>query len=156
MKLLHNVKLSVFCKPEEDYALIKDAFRSLSGLDLKKEKLTLEEHKAKGFNERIIQSLELTLDRNRHTRFFIQHLNYLLDQNQKKTLISQIPSRLDDEMFFYVRLDKKSWVADKRALLTDSGSCFHIKLSIAAYPKRKDVAAGIVKKVFSQARKSET
>lgn len=156
MKLLHNAKLSVFCKPEDNYESTKNAFVSLAGINLKKEKIKINEFKTKGFNERIIQSIELTLNRNRHVRLFMDHLKSLLNDTQKKTLVSQIPSRLDNELFFFIRLDKKSWATKRRLILTDSGSCFHIRLSVAAFPKRKNIAAGIVKMLFSQSEPPKT
>jgi RNA binding exosome subunit len=33
--------------------------------------------------------------------------------------------------------------------ITDCGECFHIRISIAAFPKKKEVALEVIKKIFS-------
>ena len=56
------------------------------------------------------------------------------------SILKQIESRLDEELNFFLRLDKEKWVNEKEMKLTDSGKCFHIKISVAAFPKNMDIA----------------
>lgn len=147
MKLVHNVRISAFSKPEEDYNQIKSSFLALLGMIPEIEKIELVESTCTGFNDRKIKTLEVILDKNRHCHRFLKHLISILDNKQITTIINQIPSRLDDNLFFFLRLDKQSFI-NKKVLLTDSGDCFHIRLSIASFPKRKDIASKIIKEIF--------
>ena len=71
-----------------------------------------------------------------------------LSLEQKMILIEQLQSRLDNHLHFYIRLDKDRILCNEY-LLTDYGNCFHIKISIAAYPHKREIAEEIVKKIIS-------
>jgi RNA binding exosome subunit len=59
-------------------------------------------------------------------------------------LISQIESRLDEELFFFMRIDKDSWNIEKKTILTDSGNCYHIRITVAAFPKKRESAVALL------------
>jgi len=46
---------------------------------------------------------------------------------------------MDSYNNFYVRIDKDKFLKDKY-IITDSGNCIHIKITVAAFPKTKDNA----------------
>jgi hypothetical protein len=149
MKLLNAVEISVFAKPEEDAAAIKQALLSLVPFEVTKEKIKLEETTAIGFNARKIKIFTVTLKKEKHSNFFLKHLLANLSDAQKKTLFEQAETRLDENLDFFMRLDKFS-LLNHVFELTDSGSCFHIKLLVAAFPRRKEAALQIVKKIFKR------
>ena len=138
MKLAHKVKLCVFCKEHEDAAGIADALISLVPFDLGKEKIELRKTKALGFNEKQILIFELVLSQQRHVRLFMDNLKAILSEDQCDLLLRQKGSRLDDGMNFFIRLDKPRWLEERRAWITDSGDCFHIRITVAAYPANKE------------------
>jgi RNA binding exosome subunit len=70
---------------------------------------------------------------------FTQTLFSNLSTDTLAVLASQVPSRVDEECFFYIRLDLSSLLANS-FILTDAGDCFHITLSVASYPKKQIVA----------------
>ena len=72
-----------------------------------------------------------------------------LDESQKKQILQQAESRLDKNLDFFIRFDKDSWMNEKKLVLTDSGKCFHIKMSMAAFPKKMEIAAALVRKLLS-------
>ena len=147
MKLLNSAELSVFAKPEEDSAAIKQALLSLVPFNLADEKLKLEEKIATGFSERKIKIFRIALAKDKHLNLFIRHLLANLDAGQKKTLLEQAESRLDENLDFFIRFDKFS-LLNNVFELTDSGGCFHIKLSMAAFPKKREVALAGINKIF--------
>jgi len=149
MKLLNAAEISVFATPEEDAAAIKQALLSLVPFDLAGEKLNLEETTALSFNERKIKIFKLTLKKEKHTRLFLRHLLANLNDAQKKTLLEQTETRLDENLDFFIRLDKFS-LLNNIFELTDSGSCFHIKLLVAAFPRHRNAALAVIKKIFKQ------
>jgi hypothetical protein len=145
MKLAHTITISVFVKKEEDEQKIKEAILKLVPFDLEKEKISLNKTVAEGFSDKIT-IYELNLEKERHTTKEIDLLKNKLGQEQIKILASQ-ENRVDDECVFYMRLDKNRLLEDK-CVITDSGECFHIKMTIAAFPKKREEAIKVVKQIF--------
>ena len=150
-KLAHNVKLSVFAREgEEDPVKIESAMHELIPFeDLDKEKLKIERTIATGAKDNKIFIFELILTRNSQVNRFLDHLKQNLSHDQRELLISQAPTRLDKEMNFFIRIDKRKLIEEKRFWITDSGNCFHIKLTIAAYPANKQNGLEIIKNWLS-------
>ncbi|MGV8168538.1 MAG: RNA-binding domain-containing protein [Candidatus Nanoarchaeia archaeon] len=149
MKLVNHIHFRVFCNPEEDREKITNTFLSLLGYnkeELKEEKIEYKEISAKGFQQKTIIIIEADLQKERHCNKFLKKLNDALSKEDKTLLIEQV-NRLDDNLNFFLRLDKDSLLEGKY-VLTDSGSCFHITMNIEAHPRRKDVAHKIVKQIF--------
>ena len=150
MKLANNITLRVFCNPEDDCEKVKRSLETLSTFteeEQKKEKIQTEEIKAKGLEENIIKILTTTLEKDRHCNQFLKDLKEQLSETDRKLLVEQT-NRLDDNLNFFIRLDKKS-LLENRYELTDSGDCFHIKINIAAFPRNKYEAHKVVKEIFS-------
>lgn len=150
MKLANIISLRVFINPEENREKIREAFLNLLGWteqELLDEKIFFKETKAKGFSEKIIIIIEASLEKDRHCNEFLKKLSQNLSKEDKQLLIEQT-NRLDQELNFFLRLDKNSLLENKY-VLTDSGECFHIKISVAAFPKRPDAAHKVVKMIFS-------
>jgi RNA binding exosome subunit len=149
MKLINSATISVFVKPsEEKIEDTRKAFLELIPFSLEEEKTALTEQKATGFNEQQITILSITLAKESYTNAFLKNFLSLLNDEQKELLLRQKESRLDDELNFFIRLDKEKWLSSRRAFITDSGRCFHIKLNIAAYPARRETALAVLDKIF--------
>lgn len=144
MKRLHNVVLSMFVKPEEDAQELERKFLSIVPFSLGEEKLALQKTVASGFNERKITILEIVLQKERHTNALLDHLVRHLSGAQKQQLLGQ-DNRLDDDCDFFLRFKKE---ALPQLILTNGGDCLHVKLSIAAFPKRRQAAEGVIKEIF--------
>lgn len=148
MRLAHNIKITVFSK-EEDPGRIREALISLTGFELEKEKLSIKQSTAMGFKEKKIRILEIVLKKEKHTNMFLSRLMAALKKEQKEMLLRQIESRLDSNLDFFVRLDKEK-LLNNELWITDSGNCYHIKISIAAYPSTREKAVEIVEKTLNQ------
>ena len=146
MKLAHNIKINVFVKPEEDEEKLKNALLSIIPFDIKKEKVKLTRSIADGFDNRKIVILEIVIVKERLTNQFLNALIEKLSDKEKDLLVKQ-ENRLDEECCFFIRLDKQKLLEDK-IRITDAGECFHIAISVAAYPKKKENAREIVKNLF--------
>jgi RNA-binding protein len=151
MKLVHHVKINVFCKEGEDKGSIRKTLNVLLPEEALEEinqgKLKVQESTATGFKEKTITIIEVQLSKQKHVKAWIELFNNKLSQKQKETLLGQAESRLDAEMRFFIRLDKPA-LLKKEFTLTDKGNCFHITLMLAAYPKKKGVALLLVNKLF--------
>ena len=152
MKSFTNITVSVFAKPEEDALKLKDGLLALIPLNLEEEQLVLEDKKVDGFNERVIHIYSLTLSKDRHVNAFMDFLLGKLNNQQKTQIAHQADSRLDSELVFFIRLDKDLWSHERVMQLTDTGSCYHLRLTVAAFPKRREIALDIATKVFKDGK----
>ncbi len=149
MKYLNSVTLRVFAKPsEENIEETKKGLIELVPLNLEEEKISVKEETAQGFNEQPIKIYSITLTKTAHTNTFLKALLNRLTTEQKELLLRQRESRLDNDLHFFFRIDKDKWLSDKRVFITDSGWCYHVKMSIAAFPATRESALAIVEKIF--------
>ena len=150
MKLAHQIKIKVFSyeKNNEDDKIILDKLLQLFPFNLKDEKIELKKSNAAGFGEKNIAIFEVALEKEKHTNGFIENLVKNLDEEQKKLILEQVESRLDDNLSFFLRLDKSEYLKNNKLKLTDSGNCFHIMISVAAFPRKREIALNIVKGIF--------
>ena len=151
MKLFHNATISVFSheKDNENLTAIEQAFSLLVPLNFTNEKIAVKKITATGFSERKIFIFELHLQKERHISAFIDRLKSSLCEIDKQKIQIQLDTRLDEELFFFLRFDKWDLIERKELHLTESGDCFHIKLSVAAFPKKRGVAMGLLRKLFN-------
>lgn len=147
MKKVHTITVSVFAKPDENKDELKLALIDLFPFSLEEEKIIIQESSSSTFDNRKMYMYEVTIEKERHTNAFIDMLLQNFSDVQKEEVRTQ-ENRLDNELRFYIRLEKESLV-NKQFTLTDEGNCFHIKMSVAAFPKKKEVALKIIKEVFS-------
>ena len=150
MKIAHQIKIKVFSyeKNSDDERLIHNKFLQFFPFSLKDEKIELKTTPAKGFSEKKITVFDVTLAKEKHINKFLKNLAGNLDEEQKKLILSQSESRLDNNLDFFLRFDKGEYLKNNKLRLTDSGNCFHIEMSIAAFPKTKEVGLEVVKSIF--------
>ncbi len=150
MKLAHQIKANVFSyeKNNEDDKLILDKFLHLFPFSLKDEKIELNKSNAAGFEDKNITIFEVTLEKEKHTSQFINNLIKNLSDEQKNLILEQLESRLDNELNFFLRFDKDEYLKNNKLVLTDSGNCFHIMISVAAFPRKMGIALSIIKSLF--------
>ncbi len=148
MRSLHTVQISVFCKPNENRDAILKAFILFLPFDLEKERIVITEEKAEGLENKVILIFKIELVKENHTRRFIEHLLSKLSTEDKKILLSQTDTILDNECNFFIRIDKEKLIEEKKFIITHSGNCFHIKMNVACFPKKKSVALEVVKKII--------
>lgn len=149
MKLAHNVLVNVFSKPEDDEAKVRKALISLFPFDLEKEKVMISEHGATGFNDRKIRILEARISKNSLINGFMGNLKEKLGDDCRR-LVKEAESRTDEELHFFIRLNKAKLLAKGIYSVTDSGDCFHIRISPAAFPKKRENAIKLMKAFFSR------
>ena len=147
--LAHNICISVFCKPEDDIELIAKKLLILAPFDVKKEKIELKKTNTTGFNEKKITILEIYLEKESHTNLFLKNLTKNLADEQKSLIKKQADSRLDNNLNFFLRFDKSKLVNENKLWLTDKGDCYHIRIKIAAFPNKREIALKTVEKIFT-------
>lgn len=155
MKYAHLIKLTVFSYEPENSEIILGALLRFFPFNLEDNKVTLKRSIASGFNERKIGIFEIILTKNSLIDQFLRNLLSNLDEKQQNQILQQAESRLDKNLDFFLRFDKDSWINEKRLVLTDSGKCYHIRISIAAFPKKRDVALNVIKAIFPEKLKNK-
>lgn len=150
MKLMHSIKLTVFSYEHENSDEILEAFLKFFPFSLEENKIKPVKRNATGFGDSRIEIFEVILTKTSLANEFLDFILAKLDDVQKGTVINQAESRLDENLDFFIRFDKDSWVKNEKLELTDSGKCFHLKMSVAAFPSRRDAALKIIKEIFSK------
>ena len=151
MKLAHKIVVKVFSyeKFDEDDKIISKKLLGLFPFSLEEEKIKLNKTNALGLDKRKITIFEITLTKEKHTVNFLNNLTENLDEEQKELILSQLGQRLDDNLDFFLRFDKSEYLKNNKLKLTDSGKCFHIRISVAAFPKTRALAMDIIKEIFT-------
>lgn len=150
MKYAHLVKLTVFSRENENEGLILGSLSEFFPFSLEDNKISVKKTSATGFNKKEIRIFEVALSKSSLINDFLENLAENLTEIQKGIILRQAESRLDSNLDFFIRFDKDSWMKEKKLLLTDSGNCFHLKASIAAFPKKREVALKIVNDLFGK------
>lgn len=150
MKLAHNITITEFVKSKENSEQAKQALKELIPFDLAQEKILLKEDTVTGVNEeQTIKILTIFLQKESHTNKFLEFLTNKLTQEQKKLLLEQKESRTDELLYFFIRIEKDKWNNEKTIVLTDTGNCIHIKIALAAFPAKREIALKIVEKILN-------
>ncbi|NOZ81142.1 MAG: hypothetical protein GXP63_05715 [DPANN group archaeon] len=147
MKCLHNVIITVFEKDKDREEQVIKTLHDLIPFDWKQEKIQLKQENAKGIEGDHISIFRVRLEKQRHLRTGVDHLKDRLGPAQVNRLNKEKVSRLDGTLHFYLRLDKKE-LEDGNYVLTDSGDCYHIRMSIAAYPKSMSAGLRVIDGLF--------
>ena len=147
MKFAHLAKLTVFSYEHENIEQVLKAFLGFFPFG-QENKVQLKKSSAEGFNYRKIAIFEAALTKTSSVNEFLENLLNNLSKEQKEQLSGEAESRLDKNLDFFIRFDKDEWISDKKLELTDSGKCFHLKISVAAFPKKRENALKAVKEMF--------
>ncbi len=143
MKHAHFIEMRVFSKEIDDEGAILNKISDIFPLDLEKEKISIGKQSAEVFDNKKINILKVSIKKDRHIGNFLDRMFSRLTKDQKELLLKQIESRLDNDLNFFFRLDKEK-LMDGEYWITDSGNCFHFKISVAAYPHKREVAKKII------------
>ena len=144
MKLAHTIVVSLFSKEEQDHERMKGVLKDFFPFSLEEEKIKIDESSAAGMTGSRIRMLEVKLEKERHTTAFLQDLAGRLSGAQRQQIVEQ-ENRVDDSCQFFLRFQKD---ALPDLVLTDGGDCLHVRVALAAFPKKREVALGLVKEIF--------
>lgn len=134
-KLVHNILVTVFEKNENKIQEHKEIFHKLLPVNFEKENVSVSIEAAEGFHQKSIYILRLKTDKKRHNTTLLDVLFSHLNDSDKKRIADQYLSRLNQEGYFFIRLDKQS-LQKNEFVLTESGDCYHFKIKLASFPAR--------------------
>ncbi len=148
MRYAHSARLTVFSYENENSEIILESFLKFFPFSLEENKVELKKTKAQEFNESAITIFEVVLTKINLINKFLDFILDNLSEEQKQIIIRPKESRLDGNLDFFIRFDKDEWINNKKLELTDSGKCFHLRVSVAAFPRKREVALKIIKELF--------
>ena len=149
MMLAHYIELRVFCNPEDSKESVYKKLLFFLPFDLDKEKVHVKQKNAVGFKERKIVIMNVELKKQRHINQFLKNLAENLSNEQKELILKQVEARVDERLCLYMRFDKDKLVKENTLWLTDKGSCYHLKIVLAAFPKKKEKALEVVSEILN-------
>lgn len=101
--------------------------------------------KLKGHHGNPITSLEARVGHRGLLKELWQRMVAKLRAGELERFRSTVPQRVDDSCHLYLRFDKQLAYCGELAL-TDSGDAVHMRLKIAAYPAKPEVAVTLAEK----------
>jgi len=146
MKVANSIKIKVFIKEGEDEEKVKQSLLSLIPFNIEESQIS--KKVATAFNESKITIYEVLLEKDKHIKDFLDNLIAKLDDEIKERILQQAESRLDKEGNFFLRFKKDKYMNENELYLTDQGNCFHIKINIAAFPKKREIELEIIRNIF--------
>jgi RNA binding exosome subunit len=147
--IAHFIELSVFSTPEDDPEKVYNGLLAFLPFDLEKEKILIKKTNTEGFNDRKIVIMEAVLNKQRQITLFLNNLFPKLTTEQKELLLRQKESRVDDNLYFFLRFDKNKLIEEGKFRITDCGNCYHLKIALAPFPRKKELALELVDEMIA-------
>ena len=146
MKRAHYLAIRVLSKPA-DIGMNSDALKAL----LSSGNTDVEIPLSGTTGEETTQPVLLTsfLKKESDINHLFKFLAANIASQDKEIILKEADKYVDDHLDFFLRFEREPWVLEKKLILTTKGDCFHLTFSMAAYPKTKDRAIELVRKVFS-------
>lgn len=136
--MIHNIKFRVFVYENEDVDELSQAILNI----LPEAEIGAEE--AEGLTEDKIIILSGTVSKKRYTKEFF---NLLLESVDLDKLNDDLERKMDEKGNWFLRFDKED-ALDEKMTIKDSGDSIHLKIKIAAYPAKKEIAVDKVREAI--------
>ena len=133
--MFHNIKFRAFVYENESVDEISQAILNL----LPEAKIEFEE--AEGLTENEIIILTGKVSKKRYTKAFF---NLLTENVDLEKLNDDLERKIDEKGNWFLRFDKTD-AFDEKITIVDSGDAIHLKIKIAAFPAKKDIAIDLIR-----------
>ena len=128
--MIHNIKFRAFVYENESVDEISQAILNILP------EAEIEAEDAEGLLEDKIIILSGVVSKKRYTKTFF---NTLLDWTDLEKLNSDLERKMDEKGNWFLRFDKQDALDEKWTIL-DSGDSIHLKIKVAAFPAKKEIA----------------
>ena len=136
--MIHNIKFRAFVYENESVDEISQAILNILP------EAEIEAEDAEGLLEDKIIILSGIVSKKRYTKTFF---NTLLDWTDLEKLNSDLERKMDEKGNWFLRFDKQDALDEKWTIL-DSGDSIHLKIKIAAFPAKKEIAVEKVREAI--------
>ncbi|MBE6499124.1 MAG: RNA-binding protein [Methanobrevibacter thaueri] len=136
--MIHNIKFRAFVYENESVDEIKQAILNILP------EAEIETEEAEGLLEDKILILTGTISKKRFTKTFFKTL---LESTDLDKLNDDLERKMDDKGNWFLRFDKTS-ALDEKWIILDKGDAIHLKVKIAAFPAKKQIAIDKVREAI--------
>ncbi len=136
--MIHNIKFRVFVYENEDVEELSQAILNILP------EAEIEAEEAEGLTEDKIIILSGVVSKKRYTKAFF---NLLLESVDLDKLNDDLERKIDEKGNWFLRFDKADAI-DEKLTIKDSGDSIHLKIKIAAYPAKKEIAVEKVREAI--------
>ena len=136
--MIHNIKFRVFVYENEDVDELSQAILNILP------EAEIEAEEAEGLTDDKIIILSGVVSKKRYTKAFF---NTLLESSDLEKLNNDLERKMDEKGNWFLRFDKEDAI-DEKLTIKDSGDSIHLKIKIAAYPARKEIAVDKVREAI--------
>lgn len=139
--MIHNIRYRVFVYENEDKDEILEALLNILPTAVP------EIEEAEGLLEEKMLILTGTISKKRETKEFLKSLIDSIGEDQLIKLYNDLDRKMDEKGNLFLRLSKEKALDEEWEIL-DGGDSIHLKIKIAAYPAKKEVAIKKISEVF--------
>ena len=136
--MFHNIKFRAFVYENESLDDITQAILNILP------EAEIEAEEAEGMLEDKIIILSGTVSKKRYTKTFF---NTLIKWTDSDKLNDDLERKIDEKGNWFLRFDKID-ALDEIWTILDNGDAIHIKVKIAAYPAKKEIAVAKVREAI--------
>lgn len=136
--MIHNIKFRAFVYEDEDVDEVSQAILNILP------EAEIEAEEAEGMLENKILILTGVVSKKRFTKAFF---NTLLDCVDLDKLNGDLERKMDEKGNWFLRFDKADALDEKWTIL-DSGDAIHLKVKVAAFPAKKQIAVDKVREAI--------
>ena len=141
--MIHNIRYRVFIYENEDKDEILEALLNV----LPTAEPEVEE--AEGLLEEKMLILTGTISKKRETKEFLNTLIDSIGKDQLIKLYEDLDRKMDEKGNLFLRFSKEKALDEEWEIL-DGGDSIHLKVKIAAYPAKKEVAIRKISEAFPE------
>ena len=146
--MIHNIRYRVFIYENEDKDEVLEALLNI----LPTAEPEVEE--AEGLLEEKMLILTGTISKKRETKEFLNTLIESIGEEQLVKLYNDLDRKMDEKGNLFLRLSKEKALEEEWEIL-DGGDSIHLKIKIAAYPAKKEVAIKKIAEIFPENIKND-
>lgn len=138
--MIHNIRYRVFIYDDEDR---DDVLQALLNILPEADPEVEEAEGLLGENMLILSGV---ISKKRHTKEFLNNL-LAIDNDQLTKLYNDLDRKMDEKGNLFLRFSKEK-ALDEQWEILDGGDSIHLKVKIAAYPAKKEVALKLLEEQF--------
>lgn len=136
--MIHNIKFRAFVYEDEDIDEISQSILNILP------EAEIEAEEAEGLLEDKILILTGVVSKKRYTKAFF---NTLLESVDLEKLNNDLERKMDEKGNWFLRFDKSD-ALDEKWTVIDKGDSIHLKVKIAAFPAKKQIAVDKVREAI--------
>ena len=141
--MIQNIRYSVFIYENEDKEEILEALLNILPTAVP------EAEEVEGLLEEKMLILTGTISKKRETREFLNTLIESIGEDQLIKLYNDLDRKMDESGNLFLRFSKEKAIDGEWEIL-DGGDSIHLKIKIAAYPAKKEVAIKKISEIFPE------